>query len=215
MSPFGRLDGIAAPLPQDNVDTDAIIPSRESQSVSRSGYGERLFANWRYQPGTRTEQPEFVLNREPFRHAQILVAGHNFGCGSSREAAVWSLAQFGIRCVIASSFGAIFRGNCVRNGVLPVTLSPEGLAALHDAVRRRPGSPVRVDLQACRVIDAEGGEHSFEIDALEREMLLAGLDEIGLTLRQRAVIAAFQQRDRESRPWIWNRRDAKRRMETS
>ena len=129
-SPFSRVTGPAAPLLLDNIDTDAIIPSRETKSVSRAGYGEKLFANWRYEPGTRTEKPDFVLNQPPYRGAVVLLAGHNFGCGSSREAAAWSLVQFGIRCVVASSFGAIFRTNSIRNGLLPVALDATDVRTL-------------------------------------------------------------------------------------
>lgn len=206
MKPFTHLTGIAAPLPRDNVDTDAIIPSRETQSVARTGYGEKLFANWRYTPGTRIEQADFVLNREPWRAASILIAGNNFGCGSSREAAAWSLEQFGIRCVIAPSFGSIFRGNCVRNGVLPVVLDADLVAQLTtqagDAAAR-----LTVDLERCVVRDANGWEHAFTIDALERAMLLEGLDEIALTLKQQSLIRDWQQRDHATRPWIWQRPD--------
>lgn len=201
MQPFTTLHGIAAPLPRDNVDTDAIIPSRESTSVSRHGYGERLFANWRYQPGTRVEQPGFVLNQPRFRRATILVGGHNFGCGSSREAAVWSLLQFGIRCVIAKGFGEIFRKNCIANGLLPVVLEAGAVDALAE-----DGGPMEVDLVSQRVSSARGA-WSFGIDALDRAMLLEGLDAVELTLKSAAAIAAFQAADRSTRPWIYARPD--------
>lgn len=206
MKPFVRISGIAAPLPRDNVDTDAIIPSNETRSVARDGYGEKLFANWRYEPGTRIEQPGFVLNRAPWREASLLIAGNNFGCGSSREAAAWSLDQFGIRCVIAPSFGNIFRGNCVRNGLLPVVLDANIVAQLTDQAED-PAARFEVDLEHCLVRDASGAEHGFSIDALEREMLLEGLDEIALTLKQRPQIVDWQVRDRVARPWIWQRPD--------
>jgi 3-isopropylmalate/(R)-2-methylmalate dehydratase small subunit len=209
VKPFVLVDGIAAPFPRDNVDTDALIPSRETQSVVRTGYGEKLFANWRYQPGTRIEQPDFVLNREPYRHADLLIAGRNFGCGSSREAAVWSLEQFGIRCVVAQSFGSIFRNNCIRNGVLPVVLDEAESSRLM-AQAEQPDARFTVDLARTTIVDAEGAEVAFSIDPLEQEMLLAGLDEVELTLRRRAAIEAFQRRDREERPWIWARADRDR-----
>ena len=197
-----RVTGVAAPLPIDDVDTDAIIPSRETQSVARTGYAEKLFANWRYQPGTRIPQPDFVLNRPPFDHAAILVAARNFGCGSSREAAVWALAQFGIRCVIAESYGTIFRNNCVRNGVLPVTLPIDLVETLLEQLKG--GSPsVTVDLEACIVIAPDGGRYPFAIEPLDREMLLTGADEIALTLKRREQIDAYRARDRTTRPWVY------------
>jgi 3-isopropylmalate/(R)-2-methylmalate dehydratase small subunit len=208
LRPFTVLTAIAAPMLRNNIDTDAIIPSRESTSVSRDGYGEKLFANWRYQPGGRVEIESFVLNRAPYRRAQILLAGDNFGCGSSREAAVWSLAQFGIRCVIARGFGDIFRGNCIRNGLLPVTLAGEAVEVLAAQVEASGGTaPVSVDLTARRVTAPDGTDWSFEIDALDREMLLEGLDAIDLSLKHAAAIAAFQARDRAARPWIYARPD--------
>jgi len=206
VKPFVLVDGIAAPFPRDNVDTDAIIPSRETQSVVRTGYGEKLFANWRYQPGTRIEQPDFILNREPYRQADLLISGRNFGCGSSREAAVWSLEQFGIRCVIARSFGSIFRTNCIRNGVLPIVLGDVDSARLM-AQAERADARFTVDLARAAIVDADGTEVPFVIDPLEQEMLLAGLDEVEVTLRRRDAIEDFQRRDRDERPWIWERPD--------
>ena len=206
MEPFVRLTGIAAPFPIDNVDTDAIIPSRETQSVVRTGYGEKLFANWRYQPGTREIRPEFVLNKAPFDKAVILVSGRNFGCGSSREAAVWALAQFGIRSVVAESFGTIFRNNCIRNGVLPVILPIE---VIEDALRQLETEiPVLiVDLERCVVTLPDGAPHDFLIDPLERKMLLSGADEIAITLKRRDAIDAFRSRDHVARPWVYQERN--------
>ena len=204
MEKFTIFAGIAAPLLRDNVDTDAIIPSRETQSVARTGYGDKLFANWRYTPGTRIENPDFVLNREPFRQATILISRDNFGCGSSREAAVWSLAQFGIRCVIAESFGNIFRNNCIRNGFLPVVLPADAVTTLAAQVEQGGDkTQVTVDLERCEVRAPDGQAWPFTIGALEREMLLEGLDEVALTLKRRLEIEAFQARDRRSRPWIY------------
>ncbi len=208
MQPFTTLSGIAAPMLQDNVDTDSIIPSRESTSVSRDGYGEKLFANWRYHFGTRAENAGFVLNRAPYRDATILLAGHNFGCGSSREAAVWSLAQFGIRCIIAKGFGDIFRNNCIRNGLLPVALTAGAVDALVAQVEASGGAaPITVDLLAQQVTAPDGTAWDFAIDALERDMLLEGLDAIDLTLKSAAAIAAFQARDKRLRRWIYGRPD--------
>ena len=202
MEKFVRVQGIAAPLHRPNVDTDAIIPSREITSPGREGYGEKLFAPWRYLGPDRRENPDFVLNRAPFRAAAILVAGENFGCGSSREMAAWALRQFGIRAVIAPSFGAIFRSNCLRNGILPVVLPAATVAAL--AARAEAGDLVlAVDLESCAVTTPDGASRAFQVEAREREMMLEGLDAIALTLRRRGEIEAFQERDRAARPWIW------------
>lgn len=204
MTPFTRLDGIAASLLIDNIDTDAIIPSRETQSVLRTGYGEKLFANWRYTPGTRDMKPEFVLNRKPFDQATILIAGRNFGCGSSREAAVWALSQFGIRSVIAESYGTIFRNNCVRNGLLPIVLSLDAIEGIHERLADADGNPhLSIDLEACTVTAPDSTVYSFTLDAFEREMLLTGADEVELTLKRRHQIEAFRIRDRIARPWVY------------
>ena len=202
MEKLVRVEGIAAPLHRPNIDTDLIIPSREITSPGREGYGEKLFAPWRYLGPERRENPDFVLNREPFRRAPILVAGENFGCGSSREMAVWALRQFGIRAIVAPSFGAIFRANCLRNGILPVVLPAATVAVL--AARAEAGELVlAVDLEKCVVTTPDGAGHGFEVEAREREMMLEGLDDIALTLRREGEIEAFQERDRVARPWIW------------
>jgi 3-isopropylmalate/(R)-2-methylmalate dehydratase small subunit len=206
MTPLVTLESRAVPLLRDNIDTDAIIPSRETQSTARTGYGEKLFANWRYTPGTRDPRPDFVLNRPPFDKARILVAGRNFGCGSSREAAVWSLDQFGIRCVVAESYGAIFRNNCIRNGVLPVSLPIEAVETMLAELQDEARAPrLAVDLEACIVRSPSGALYPFEIGALDREMLLEGADEIALTLKKRPLIEAFRARDRALRPWVYAR----------
>ena len=202
MEPLDRVEGIAAPLLRENIDTDVIIPSREITSPAREGFGPKLFAPWRYLAPGGPENPEFVLNREPWRAARILIAGRNFGCGSSREMAVWALVQFGIRCVIAPSFGAIFRNNCVRNALLPVDLPEADVDALAAAAARAP-LVLTVDLEACEVRAHDGARHAFTIDPAEREMLLTGMDAIDRTWQQRAAIEAFEAADRERRPWIW------------
>jgi 3-isopropylmalate/(R)-2-methylmalate dehydratase small subunit len=204
MEPFVRLEGVAAPMPIDNVDTDAIIPSRETQSTARTGYGEKLFANWRYAPGTRDVQSDFVLNRPRYAGAQALVAGRNFGCGSSREAAVWALRQFGIRAVIAESYGAIFRNNCIRNGLLPVTLPIAAVESLLDELQDEAQAPqLAVDLEACTVRSPSGAVHPFEIGAFQQHLAVQGADEIALTLKKRPLIEAFRARDRALRPWVY------------
>jgi 3-isopropylmalate/(R)-2-methylmalate dehydratase small subunit len=187
MMPFTSLTSVVAPLLRDNVDTDTIIPSREMTSTGRTGLADGLFAPWRYLEG-RTPDPDFVLNRMP--DARILASGENFGCGSSREHAVWALAEWGIRAVIAESFAPIFRNNCIRNGLLPVVLPKEAIAALAEA-------EVTVDLAAQTV----GGQR-FDIDAADKMMLLEGLDAIDLTLKHAPAIAAFHARDRIARPWV-------------
>ncbi|AOZ09137.1 3-isopropylmalate dehydratase small subunit [Cupriavidus malaysiensis] len=205
MEPFVTLRGLAAPLLRANIDTDLIIPSREITSPGADGYGDKLLSPWRYQTGAdgqRRERPEFVLNRAPFRQATILLSGENFGSGSSREAAVWAVRQFGFRCVIAPSFGAIFQNNCYRNGVLPVVLAADVVGAL--AQEAEGGALwLEVDLRACQVRHADGRGWTFAVPASERAMLLEGLDAIGLTLKRHAQIEAYQAATRAARPWIW------------
>ncbi|HSD44439.1 MAG TPA: 3-isopropylmalate dehydratase small subunit [Burkholderiales bacterium] len=203
MEHFVRIKALAAPLLRPNVDTDVIIPSREITSPSREGFGEKLFASWRYLEPDRRPNPDFVLNRVPFDRAQILIAGENFGCGSSREMAVWAIRQFGFRCVIAPSFGAIFQANCYRNGVLPVVLTKADVEALGREAEAG-ALELEVDLEACTVAAPGDRVLAFAVGRPEREMLLAGLDAIGLTLKRRDEIAAFQARDRAARPWIWS-----------
>jgi len=204
--PFRRHRGVAAPLPLDNVDTDAIFPAAWIQKMDID-YADSLFASWRFLDGRSRENPDFVLNRAPFRRASILVAGHNFGCGSSREHAVWALKAWGFRAVIASSFGDIFHDNCFNNGLLPVTLAPPDLAALRDAVAASEGEgagkETLVDLEAEQVSAPDGRSFAFRTDPARREGLLQGLDEIGRTLAEATAIESFQERDRARRPWIW------------
>ena len=204
MEPFVSHSGIAAPLLRINIDTDAIIPSREMKRVSKEGLGEGLFANWRYRDvAAREEDPDFVLNREPFRHATILLAGENFGCGSSREHAVWALKDFGFRAVIAPGFGSIFYGNCVRNGILPVRLAEPDIEAIALHVDAEPAQQVTIDLPAQTVTDAAGADYPFEIGAGDKEMLLEGLDPVAKTMKLDEEIRAFRERDRADRPWIY------------
>lgn len=203
MRAFTRITGIAAPLLRANVDTDAIIPSREMKQVSKKGLAEGLFAGWRYRsPESREPDPEFVLNRQPFDRAVILLAGRNFGCGSSREHAVWALLEWGIRVIIALSFGAIFRANCIRNGLLPVILDESDVEALTERVLQDPeGTPVTVDLVSCRV-SARDIEIRFQVPPRDRQMLLEGLDPVEATLRHLPEIEAFEAADRGLRPWV-------------
>ncbi len=205
MDRFVRHDGVAAPLLRINVDTDAIIPSREMKRVSKEGLGEGLFAGWRYlEPGSRTPDPDFVLNKPAYAGASILLSGANFGCGSSREHAVWALKEFGIRAIIAPSFGAIFYTNCIRNGILPVRLADEVVKALAAQVENDPqANKIHIDLESRCVQAPDGTVYDFEIEDGARAMLLEGLDMIGLTLRHADAIDAFEKKDRQARPWIY------------
>ena len=205
MDKFTRLTAITAPLLRINIDTDAIIPSREMKRVSKLGLSEGLFAGWRYQsPGSRAENPDFILNREPYRKAQILLSGLNFGCGSSREHAVWALHEWGIRAIIAPSFGSIFQGNCVRNGIVPVILDNAVIETLAPKIESDPDNfRLTVDLTTCTVATPDGGSWSFKIPEADREMLLEGLDSIAVTLKRDAEILAWRERDRTRRPWIY------------
>ncbi|MEE4184850.1 MAG: 3-isopropylmalate dehydratase small subunit [Gammaproteobacteria bacterium] len=205
MEKFTSLTAIAAPLLRMNIDTDVIIPSREMKRVSKEGLSEGMFANWRYtEPGGRIENPDFVLNQEPYRRAQILLSGDNFGCGSSREHAVWALAEWGIRAIITPGFGNIFYSNCVRNGILPVRLPEATVQELADQVTTDPEQHrVTVDLTDCAVTGPDGRRYPFEIAPADREMLLEGLDAIAVTQRRDADILDFQRRDRSIRPWIY------------
>jgi 3-isopropylmalate/(R)-2-methylmalate dehydratase small subunit len=204
MEKFIRLEGIAAPLPRDNIDTDAIIPVPWMKSITPD-FHRALFANWRWQGGDGvTEVSSFILNREPFRHARILVGGNNFGCGSSREAAVWALLGFGIRCVIAPSFGDIFYENSFKNGLFPLILPEPLVRRLAEFLAAgKHGCQVVVDLEAKTVALPDGAVIPFEIDAGRRTILLEGLDEIGVTLRDISAIEEFQRRDRELHPWVY------------
>jgi 3-isopropylmalate/(R)-2-methylmalate dehydratase small subunit len=188
--PIVRLEAVAAPLLEDNLDTDIIIPSREMKTPGKTGLAAGLFANRRYRPGTREPDPGFILNRPPYDRARILLAGANIGCGSSREHAAWALAEWGFRAVVAPSFNPIFFGNCVANGIVPVTLPAERIA----------------DLPLSFAIDLEtmtAAGHPFALPADARQMLMEGLDPIDLTLKHQAAIAAWQKADRSARPWAW------------
>ena len=200
MQAFTLLSGVAAPMPVDNIDTDAITPMAAGKSISVD-LGAMLFNNARYRPDG-SEDPAFVLNQPRFRHSVILVAGQNFGCGSSRERAVWALMKFGIRCVIAPSFADIFNDNAFQNGLLPVVLPAERSAALAAALLAGDAI-VTVDLQRC-VVTADGVETPFEVPAERRAALLEGLDEIDVILRMGQDIDTYEQTDRQRRPWLYD-----------
>lgn len=203
--PVRQLCAVAAPLIRANVDTDAIIPSREMKTVSKTGLADGLFAGWRYTAiGGREPEPSFILNQALFAHTQILLGGENFGCGSSREHAVWALHEFGIRSVIAPSFAPIFFGNCIRNGIVPVRLAAEAIQSIASWVVIDPQAHrVKVDVDALSVEACDGRRWAFDLDAESRDMLLEGLDAIDLTLKSKGDIDAFLERDRVERPWIY------------
>jgi 3-isopropylmalate/(R)-2-methylmalate dehydratase small subunit len=197
MSAFPQpLTGIAAPLLSDNIDTDTIIPSREMRSTGRTGLADGLFAPWRYADAdTRHENPAFALNQPEYRGAAILAAGSNFGCGSSREHAVWALAEYGVRAIIAASFAPIFRSNCIRNFILPITLDRAAIEAI-------AGREVTIDLAACALTCGDQS-YPFTLEAEAHDMLTHGLDAIDLTLQQAAAIDAWTRADRSARPWAY------------
>ena len=205
MRAFTTHRGIAAPLLRINVDTDAIIPSREMKTVGKRGLADGLFAGWRYlAQGSREANPEFVLNRPEYRGASILLSGLNFGCGSSREHAVWALAEYGIRCVVAPSFGAIFQNNCIRNGLLPLVLDDARIQALATQVAADPQqAQLDIDLERGTLTGPDSIAHAFTLEPAQRTMLLEGLDAIGLTLKSEALIDAHIARDRLQRPWAY------------
>ena len=201
MTPFRKLTGIAAPLRMINVDTDRIIPKQFLKTIRRTGLGANLFNDMRFTPDG-AEIADFVLNHAPWRDAEILIAGENFGCGSSREHASWALLDFGIRCVIAPSFGDIFYNNCFKNGILPVTLPDTAVAALMDQAEQGSNARFSVDLEAREVVPPDGAAIGFDIDPFRRHCLLEGLDDIGLTLEKAAATDAFEAARRIDRPWL-------------
>jgi 3-isopropylmalate/(R)-2-methylmalate dehydratase small subunit len=201
MQAFTTLTGIAAPLPKANVDTDQIIPARFLKSIERTGFGKNLFANFRYNPDG-TENPDFVLNQEPYRRAEVLIAFENFGCGSSREHAPWALLDFGIRCVIAPDFADIFHNNSFKNGVLPVKLPRAVCEQLIEDARMGENARITVDLEREVVVRPNGEEIPFKIDPLRRHLLLNGLDDIGQTLQHAPAIDAYEAKQKTAQPWL-------------
>jgi len=205
MEPFEQHTGIAAPLMQINIDTDAIIPSREMKSVSKKGLEDGLFAEWRYLSlTTRKENPEFILNQDPYRSASLLLTEENFGCGSSREHAAWALYQWGIRVIVAPSFGSIFYNNCIQNGILPVVLGPEKIKELQTFVELNPAvNQLTVDLRATIISAGSNICYPFAIEPSDQQNLLQGLDAIGSTLKMMSSIEAFEENDIHRRPWVY------------
>jgi 3-isopropylmalate/(R)-2-methylmalate dehydratase small subunit len=201
MQPFTSLTGVAAPLDIMNVDTDMIIPKQYLKTIKRTGLGTGLFSEMRYKEDG-SENPDFVLNKPAYRKAEILVAGDNFGCGSSREHAPWALLDFGIRCVISTSFADIFYNNCFKNGILPIIVSQADLDKLMDDARRGSNATLSVDLTAQEIHGPDGGVVKFEIDPFRKHLLLNGLDDIGLTMEKASAISSFEQKAAVSRPWL-------------
>ena len=201
MKPFTTVSGTCALLMLDNIDTDQLAPGHTLMKIQTTGFGPDLFANWRYLPDGSPD-PDFILNKAPFDRAAFLVTGENFGCGSSREAAVWAVRDFGIRAVIARSFGTIFMRNCYNNGVLPIALSATDMESLLAAVSAH-GHEVIVDLEQKCIFRPDGISIDFDISDVDRDRLLAGLDQIGATLSREHLIADFQAKDRARRPWVY------------
>jgi 3-isopropylmalate/(R)-2-methylmalate dehydratase small subunit len=201
MEKFTTLTGVAAPLKLINVDTDMIIPKQYLKTIKRTGLGTGLFAEMRYDDNGK-ENPEFVLNKPAYRRAKVLVAGDNFGCGSSREHAPWALMDFGIRCVISTSFADIFYNNCFKNGILPIKVSPEDLEKLFDDADRGSNATLTIDLASQEIRGPDGGTIKFDVDAHRKHCLLNGLDDIGLTLEKDDKIVDFEKKDASARPWL-------------
>jgi 3-isopropylmalate/(R)-2-methylmalate dehydratase small subunit len=201
MEPFKKLDGVAAPLPMINVDTDMIIPKQFLKTTKRTGLGKALFHELRTRPDG-SEIDDFVLNKPSYRHAKILVTGANFGCGSSREHAPWALLDFGIRCVIASSFADIFYNNCFKNGILPITLPQEDVDRLTDDAERGANAVISIDLEKQEIRGPDGGCLKFEVDMFRKQCLLNGWDDIGLTMRNERKISDFEARQKVQLPWL-------------
>jgi 3-isopropylmalate/(R)-2-methylmalate dehydratase small subunit len=202
MKAFTTLTGIAAPLPEANVDTDKIIPARFLKTIARTGLGKNLFANVRYREDG-SENPDFILNREPYRQAEVLVSHENFGCGSSREHAPWALLDFGIRCVIAPSFGDIFHNNSFKNGILPIRLPREVCDQLIEDAKLGQNARVTVDLERQVVVRPNGEEIAFEVDPFRKHLLLNGLDDIGQTMQHAPAIDSFEARQKAAQPWLY------------
>jgi 3-isopropylmalate/(R)-2-methylmalate dehydratase small subunit len=201
MQSFTTLTSGAAPFPLINVDTDMIIPKQFLKTIKRTGLGKALFHELRYDEKGQ-EKPEFVLNKPAYRKAQILVAGDNFGCGSSREHAPWALLDFGIRCVISTSFADIFYNNCFKNGILPIVVSPENLKKLMDDAKRGANATVTIDLAKQEIRGPDGGMIRFNIDPFRKHCLMNGLDDIGLTMEKQRDIDNFERSQAERRPWL-------------
>ena len=202
MEAFTKLTGVAAPLPMVNVDTDMIIPKQFLKTIERTGLGKGLFHDMRRTPEGE-QRPDFVLNKPAYRNATMLIAGENFGCGSSREHAPWALLDYGIRVIFAPSFADIFYNNCFKNGILPIILPQEEIDKLLDDAERGANATISVDLEAQEIRGPDGGVIHFEIDPFRKHCLLNGLDDIGLTLEKVARIGSYEETQKTSQPWLW------------
>ncbi len=201
MEKFEKLQGIAAPMPLVNIDTDMIIPKVFLKSIKRTGFGANLFDEMRFnRDGTEIE--DFVLNKPQYRNAEILVAGDNFGCGSSREHAPWAIADFGIKCIVSTSFADIFFSNCFKNGILPIVLPQEQVDLLMADAEKGANARMTVDLEAQEITTSDGEVVKFDVDAFKKHCLLEGLDDIGLTMEKKASIDAFEAKASAVRPWV-------------
>lgn len=201
MDKFTTLTGIAAPMPLVNIDTDMIIPKQFLKTIHRSGLGKNLFDEMRFNPDG-TEVPDFILNQPAYRDSQIIVAGDNFGCGSSREHAPWALLDYGIRCVISTSFADIFYNNCFKNGILPIVMPAEVVEVLMEDARKGANARMTIDLEAKTVTTSDGQSFGFDLDPFRRHCLLNGLDDIGLTMEKAGAIDTFEDQMAQSRPWV-------------
>jgi len=201
MEKFKKITGVAAPMPMINIDTDMIIPKLFLKTIKRSGLGVNLFDEMRYDDD-RNERPEFVLNQTAYRNAEILVAGDNFGCGSSREHAPWAIKDFGITCVIAPSFADIFFNNCFKNGILPIALPQEQVDVLMKDAEKGANARMTVDLEAQEITTSDGDVIKFDVDPFKKHCLLEGLDDIGLTMEKSDSIANFETMAASARPWV-------------
>ncbi|MEP3331420.1 3-isopropylmalate dehydratase small subunit [Sedimentitalea sp.] len=201
MDKFTTITGIAAPMPMINIDTDMIIPKQFLKTIKRSGLGVNLFDEMRYDDDGN-ELPDFVLNKPQYRDAEVLVAGDNFGCGSSREHAPWAIKDFGIRCVIAPSFADIFFNNCFKNGILPIALPQEVVDVLMKDAEKGANARMTIDLEAQTITTSDGESFAFEVDSFKKHCLLEGLDDIGLTMEKVSSIDTYESRNAMERPWV-------------
>ena len=201
MEKFNKLTGIAAPMPLVNIDTDMIIPKQFLKTIKRSGLGANLFDEMRFDKDGN-EIADFVLNKKAYKNAEIIVAGENFGCGSSREHAPWALLDFGIKCVISTSYADIFYNNCFKNGILPIVLKPEEVELLMEDSKNGENARISIDLERQIVQSSEGVEFSFEIDEFKKHCLLNGLDDIGLTMEKASSIDEFEEKYQRQMPWV-------------
>ncbi|AXX96514.1 3-isopropylmalate dehydratase small subunit [Profundibacter amoris] len=201
MDKFEKITGVAAPMPLINIDTDMIIPKLFLKTIKRSGLGVHLFDEMRYNDDG-SEKPDFVLNQPAYRNSEIIVAGDNFGCGSSREHAPWAIKDFGIKCVISTSFADIFFNNCFKNGILPIVLPQEQVDLLMKDAEKGANARMTVDLEAQEITTSDGEVVKFDVDAFKKQCLLEGLDDIGLTLKKADSIASYETMSASSRPWV-------------